>query len=94
LNRSEQALVILPPADAIGVGRASDAIAMGDRMTAERIVELARQFYLVDIALEAEEAVILARARARAEAAKRDLFEALRAMTRDERAAPPAGHSG
>jgi hypothetical protein len=64
-------------------------------MTAERIVELARQFYLVDIALEAEEAVILARTRARAAAAKRELFEALRALSTEERTAPPTpGPSG
>ena len=52
-------------------------------MSTERIAELARQFYLMDIALEAEEAVLLARARARAEAAKRELFEALRAATKN-----------
>ncbi|HEY3065443.1 MAG TPA: hypothetical protein VGL09_06600 [Methylomirabilota bacterium] len=51
-------------------------------MSAERIAELARQFYLMDVALEAEEAVLLARARARAAAAKRELFEALKAATK------------
>jgi hypothetical protein len=66
---------------------------MGDAMTAERIVELARQFYLVDVALEAEETVILARSRARAAAAKRELFQALRALSGEERATtPPRGH--
>jgi hypothetical protein len=67
------------------VRSASDAIAMGDSMTAERIVELARQFYLMDVALEAEEAVLLARARSRAAAAKRDLFDALRALSGEEK---------
>jgi hypothetical protein len=60
-------------------------------MTTERIAELARQFYLMDVALEAEEAVLLARARARAAAAKHALFEALRVASREERAEPTPG---
>lgn len=51
-------------------------------MSDQQIVELARRFYLMDVALEAEEAVMLARTRARAAEAKRELFEALRAAIR------------
>jgi hypothetical protein len=67
--------------------------AMGDRMSAERIAELARQFYLMDVVLEAEEAVLLARARARAATAKRELFEALKAATREQASAVAADPS-